>query len=225
MTLDTAKKYISFHCLRNHGVLGTPKADIPVTSQIYVHSKLMIVDDKYTIIGSANINDRSFLGERDSEIAVLIKDKEFFSDINLSSSMSVGLTPGLNGKYGKFGHSLRMRLMAEHMGLQWERERDRELLKLLRNPVEEKGINRWLKRSLRNTMHYQTVFPDVPSDQIESLKEYGKRKGEISDVDWKVILGKVKGHLVDFPMRFLFSENMQPKLGDREQFVPATVFV
>ena len=33
-------------------------------------NKLIIVDDKYTLIGSANINDRSMLGERDSEIAV-----------------------------------------------------------------------------------------------------------------------------------------------------------
>ncbi len=30
----------------------------------------MIVDDKYVILGSANINDRSMLGSRDSEIAV-----------------------------------------------------------------------------------------------------------------------------------------------------------
>ena len=29
---------------------------------IYVHSKMMIVDDKTTIIGSANINDRSIQG-------------------------------------------------------------------------------------------------------------------------------------------------------------------
>jgi phosphatidylserine/phosphatidylglycerophosphate/cardiolipin synthase-like enzyme len=48
-----------------------------VTEQIYVHSKLMIVDDRTCIIGSANINDRSMLGNRDSEIAVVIEDKEF----------------------------------------------------------------------------------------------------------------------------------------------------
>lgn len=42
----------------------------PATEIIYVHSKLMIVDDNYAIIGSANINDRSMLGTRDSEIAV-----------------------------------------------------------------------------------------------------------------------------------------------------------
>ena len=31
---------------------------------IYVHSKLMIVDDDYLIVGSANINQRSMSGSR-----------------------------------------------------------------------------------------------------------------------------------------------------------------
>ena len=35
----------------------------------------MIVDDDTVIIGSANINDRSMMGDRDSEIAVLVEDK------------------------------------------------------------------------------------------------------------------------------------------------------
>lgn len=42
------------------------ESKLPVTEIIYIHSKLMIVDDKYVIIGSANINDRSLLGDRDS---------------------------------------------------------------------------------------------------------------------------------------------------------------
>lgn len=37
---------------------------------IYVHSKMMIVDDDYIIVGSANINERSMNGERDTEIAI-----------------------------------------------------------------------------------------------------------------------------------------------------------
>ena len=37
---------------------------------IYVHSKGMIVDDEYVIIGSANINQRSMDGSRDTEIAM-----------------------------------------------------------------------------------------------------------------------------------------------------------
>ena len=43
-----------------------------MTEIIYVHSKLMIVDDKRGICGSANINDRSLLGSRDSELACVI---------------------------------------------------------------------------------------------------------------------------------------------------------
>lgn len=37
---------------------------------IYVHAKTMIVDDEYIIVGSANINERSMDGARDTEIAM-----------------------------------------------------------------------------------------------------------------------------------------------------------
>jgi hypothetical protein len=37
---------------------------------VYVHSKGMIVDDEYVIIGSANVNQRSMEGIRDTEIAM-----------------------------------------------------------------------------------------------------------------------------------------------------------
>lgn len=37
---------------------------------VYVHSKGMIVDDEYVILGSANINQRSLEGTRDTEIAM-----------------------------------------------------------------------------------------------------------------------------------------------------------
>lgn len=35
---------------------------------------MMIVDDKQCIVGSANINDRSLLGRRDSELCLVIED-------------------------------------------------------------------------------------------------------------------------------------------------------
>ncbi|KAI4331373.1 hypothetical protein MLD38_029564 [Melastoma candidum] len=37
---------------------------------IYVHAKGMVVDDEYVIIGSANINQRSLAGSKDTEIAM-----------------------------------------------------------------------------------------------------------------------------------------------------------
>ena len=36
----------------------------------------MIVDDRLAIIGSANINERSQRGDRDSEIAAVIRDTD-----------------------------------------------------------------------------------------------------------------------------------------------------
>lgn len=40
----------------------------------------MIVDDQKVIIGSANINDRSLLGDRDSEIAIIVQDQNMKKD-------------------------------------------------------------------------------------------------------------------------------------------------
>ena len=74
-----ASNYISICSLRNHGeLLGTL-----VTELIYIHSKLLIVDDRLVICGSANINDRSFLGNRDSEVKTNVRrpqnlKKDFF---------------------------------------------------------------------------------------------------------------------------------------------------
>ena len=44
--------YITFYNLRNFAFLN----DRWTTQQVYVHSKLMIVDDRHVIIGSANIS-------------------------------------------------------------------------------------------------------------------------------------------------------------------------
>ena len=45
-----------------------------VSEELYIHSKVLISDDRVVICGSANLNDRSQLGYRDSEMAVVIED-------------------------------------------------------------------------------------------------------------------------------------------------------
>ena len=65
--ITNPQEYIEFYSLRQHDKMN----DTPVTEMIYIHSKLMIVDDDIVIMGSANINDRSMQGSRDSEIAVI----------------------------------------------------------------------------------------------------------------------------------------------------------
>jgi len=69
---------------------------------IYVHSKMMIVDDSYIIVGSANINERSMSGTRDTEMAVGCWQPQFSS-------------------YNPYGevHMFRMGLWAEHLKT-WE---------------------------------------------------------------------------------------------------------
>jgi phospholipase D1/2 len=66
---DKYVNYISFFSLRNHAIMN----GIPKTELIYIHAKIMLVDDQTILIGSANLNDRSLLGNRDSEVAVVIK--------------------------------------------------------------------------------------------------------------------------------------------------------
>ncbi|GAB2275465.1 Phospholipase D [Dionaea muscipula] len=79
------RDYLSFFCLGNREVLKPGEYQPPEKPEsgsdysraqysrrfmIYVHAKMMIVDDEYIILGSANINQRSMDGARDSEIAM-----------------------------------------------------------------------------------------------------------------------------------------------------------
>ncbi|PON63241.1 Phospholipase D [Parasponia andersonii] len=79
------KDYLTFFCLGNRETKKRGEYEPPEVPEddsdyskaqqarrfmIYVHAKMMIVDDEYIIIGSANINQRSMDGARDTEIAM-----------------------------------------------------------------------------------------------------------------------------------------------------------
>ena len=82
---EDPRNYLTFFCLGNREVKRDgeyepeekpePDSDYMRAQEarrfmIYVHAKMMIVDDEYIILGSANINQRSMDGARDSEIAM-----------------------------------------------------------------------------------------------------------------------------------------------------------
>lgn len=82
---EDPRNYLTFFCLGNREVKRSGEyqpAEAPEEDSdylraqqarrfmIYVHTKMMIVDDEYIIVGSANINQRSMDGARDSEIAM-----------------------------------------------------------------------------------------------------------------------------------------------------------
>ncbi|CAH1421638.1 unnamed protein product [Lactuca virosa] len=82
MQLDAhPQDYLNFYCLGKREELppGMPQSspDEKISDSqkfkrfmIYVHAKGMIVDDEYVIMGSANINQRSLAGSKDTEIAM-----------------------------------------------------------------------------------------------------------------------------------------------------------
>ena len=111
--------FVSFYSLRAWGKIGPRKT--LVTEQLYIHAKAIIVDDRIALIGSANINERSMLGFRDSECAAVVRDTDM-----IWSTMD-----GKPYLVGRFAHTLRIRLMREHLGLDvdevMEEERRTEL--------------------------------------------------------------------------------------------------
>ncbi|SPQ26608.1 a6c3ebc7-1195-4077-acac-c91c9133602d [Thermothielavioides terrestris] len=98
------ENYIQFFSLRQWGKLSN---GVLTTEQLYIHAKCIIVDDRVALIGSANINERSMLGSRDSETAALVRDTDL-----IWSTMA-----GRPYQVARFAHTLRLRLMREHLGL------------------------------------------------------------------------------------------------------------
>jgi len=107
--------YIQFYSLRSWGKIG-PNQTL-VTEQLYIHAKVMVVDDRVAVIGSANINERSMLGSRDSEIAAVVRDTDMIPSMMAGKPYMVA----------RFAHTFRMRLMREHLGIDVDKIREDEL--------------------------------------------------------------------------------------------------
>jgi len=107
--------YLSFFCLTKRESEAPTNLPLPPENtiaykvrqslrfMIYIHSKLAIFDDEYIIVGTANINERSMNGNRDSEMAL--------------GSYQPNLIPQDPGDFCKGDiHTFRLSLWAEHCG-------------------------------------------------------------------------------------------------------------
>ncbi|CAF1527569.1 unnamed protein product, partial [Didymodactylos carnosus] len=112
-----------------------------VTGIIYIHSKLMIVDDKWAICGSANINDRSLKGDRDSEIALVVQDTQ----------LEDGIFNGHPVEVGKFCSSWRKKLFKTMLGILNENPENINV----DDPVSDAFYNRFRQISQQNTSIYE----------------------------------------------------------------------
>uniref|UniRef100_A0A672PTR3 Phospholipase n=1 Tax=Sinocyclocheilus grahami TaxID=75366 RepID=A0A672PTR3_SINGR len=207
---DQWMNYISICGLRTHAELEGRL----VTELIYVHSKLLIADDNTVIIGSANINDRSMLGKRDSEVAVIFEDSE----------TTPSVMDGQEYQAGEFALQLRLECFKTILGAFNDPTID------VSDPISN-GFYKdvWMSISGRNATIYDKVFRCLPSSLVRNTQElmsFQSKSGldKENPVKAQELLKKIRGFLVQFPLEFLCEENLMPSVGTKEAMVPTEIW-
>uniref|UniRef100_A0A673ME47 Phospholipase n=1 Tax=Sinocyclocheilus rhinocerous TaxID=307959 RepID=A0A673ME47_9TELE len=207
---DQWMNYISICGLRTHAELEGRL----VTELIYVHSKLLIADDSTVIIGSANINDRSMLGKRDSEVAVIFEDSE----------TTPSVMDGQEYQAGKFALQLRLECFKTILGAFDDPTID------VSDPISN-GFYKdvWMSISGRNATIYEKVFRCLPSSLVRNKQElmsfhFKSGLDKEDPVKAQELLKKIRGFLVQFPLEFLCEENLMPSVGTKEAMVPTEIW-
>jgi len=186
--------YIQFYSLRNWSTMGGQQR--LVTENVYVHSKALIVDDVSVVVGSANINDRSMLGNRDSEMCMLMEDDT-----------------------KQFGRSMRSSSMREFFGaahVDWMNDavwssmiaRAKQNTVVYREvllPLPDDTITSWSQlKQLRAARSFQV--DQYSPDQMKTPTT------KTMEQDLHRMNTEVKGIVVEFPLDFLMDENLAPSI-------------
>lgn len=143
-------------------------------------TQLLIADDRVVICGSANLNDRSQIGDHDSEIAVVLED-------------STPVDSYMNGqpwRATKFAASLRRQIFRKHLGLLKPQNMERPDANFepigvpneydwgsredlaVADPLSDEFLNFWNVRAKVNTDAFAKVFHPVPYDGVRNWKQY-----------------------------------------------------
>ncbi|TEB25730.1 phospholipase D, partial [Coprinellus micaceus] len=209
--------------------LGTEEEELNayVSELLYIHSKLMIVDDRRVIMGSANINERSQKGDGDSEICLVVEDDDM-----IDSTMD-----GEPYQVSRFAATLRRKLFREHLGLIPPQEcssADPEITSFMRpaphpnedetgseqddlvaDPIADATLGLIYGTAKRNTAIFTELFRPVPTNLVRDWAAYDnfvpkvKAGHVIPDVTLdrlKKRLNEVRGSLVECPLDFLIDE-------------------
>ncbi|TLD16204.1 uncharacterized protein PgNI_01688 [Pyricularia grisea] len=162
---------------------GSPESELDafVSEELYIHSKVLIADDRLVICGSANLNDRSQLGNHDSEIAVVIEDptpvRSRMNDQDFIAS--------------RFATSLRRQLFRKHLGLLPDQKCDRPDANwtpvtrdpnrydwgspadaLVQDPMSPRFLELWRNTARTNTEVFSKAFHNVPNNAVRTWEEY-----------------------------------------------------
>jgi phospholipase D1/2 len=205
--------------------------------ELYIHAKLCIVDDKYVICGSSNINDRSQLGFHDSELSIVLQDRDEV-DIEMD---------GKPYKAARLAHELRSNLWREHLGLLPPQALDAKddpnaqppgenspndylagpEADFVSDPLSPKLWDEWCNRASTNTEVFRTLFHADPDDNILTFEDYDSftpnpktdkdhKQGHLYDKmrpvkEIRQELDRIKGHLVWMQLKFLENAELAEK--------------
>ena len=200
-----------------------------VQEELYIHAKLLIVDDRIVICGSSNLNDRSQMGNHDSELSIVMQDRKM-----LDSTMD-----GKPYQAGFHAATLRRHLWREHLGLIEAQELDGskdpnaqpptdcgndvgsgEEWEFVADPLGDKVWDLWTSQATKNTEIYRMLFRADPDEHIKTWQDYDAfaprksiKQGHLHDPFMPVEevrkkLDQIRGHLVWMPLDFLQDEIM-----------------
>ncbi|KAL2159472.1 hypothetical protein VTH06DRAFT_2477 [Thermothelomyces fergusii] len=202
-----------------------------IQEELYIHAKLLIIDDRVVVCGSSNLNDRSQLGYHDSELSIVMEDARRFP-----STMD-----GQPFEAGWHAATLRRYLWREHLGLLPPQELDAandpnaqppgdespndvldrdDSWQLVEDPLSDELWDMWTGRATKNTEVFRQLFHADPDDHVKTFDDYngflppkGVKAGHIFDRmippdEVRKKLDNVKGHLVWMPLQFLRDAEM-----------------
>ncbi|VBB76741.1 Putative Phospholipase D1 [Podospora comata] len=205
-----------------------------VQEELYIHAKLLIVDDRIVVCGSSNLNDRSQLGYHDSELSIVMEDTKTFQ-----STMD-----GKPYEAGWHAATLRRYLWREHLGLLPPQDLDGsddpnaqppgddspndvgdqdDSWKFVEDPLSDELWEMWTSRASKNTEVFRQLFHADPDDHVKTFDDYngymppkGVKAGHIFDRmipshEVRQKLDQIKGHLVWMPLEFLRDAPMAEK--------------
>ncbi|VUC22019.1 unnamed protein product [Clonostachys rosea] len=231
---------VAHHAMQGQGSIldevwdeNDPESEVQnwVQEELYVHSKILIADDRIVICGSSNLNDRSQRGDHDSELSIVMEDTR-----KVSSTMN-----GEPFEAGYHATTLRRYLWREHLGLLPPQplnaegdinaqpptvnpendiyDKD-ESWKFVEDPLGDELWEMWTTQADTNTKLFRHIFHADPDDHIKDFDDYdrylpprGVKAGHVFDQflppeDIRNKLDQIKGHLVWYPLEFLRDAEM-----------------
>lgn len=152
-----------------------------IQEELYIHSKLLIVDDRFVVCGSSNLNDRSQMGSHDSELSIVMEDTKM-----VQSTMN-----GEPYEAGYHATTLRRYLWREHLGMlppqplnatndinaqpptvnpENKIYDEEESWKFVEDPLSDELWEKWTKQADTNTMLFRHLFHADPDDHSKFLQ-------------------------------------------------------